>query len=77
VVHLPDAGRARDLARRLRGEGQPVERRWRYVMVGAVTEERATELAERLRGELSEEADVRIEVDLSDLPRSPLQFLPF
>jgi len=42
-----------------------------------VTEERAQELADRLRAELPGDADVRIEVDLSDVARSPLQFLPF
>jgi hypothetical protein len=77
VVHLTDAQGARDLEERLRSEDEPVARRWRYVTIGAVTEERATELAERLRGELPEDADVRIDVDLSDLTRSPLQFLPF
>jgi hypothetical protein len=51
-------------------------RRWRYVVAGVPTEERAEELAERLRRELPE-ADVRVEVDLSDVERSPLQFLPF
>ena len=43
----------------------------------AVTEESARALADRLRSELPSDTDVRIEVDLSDLARSPLQFLPF
>jgi hypothetical protein len=77
VAHLPARDMAVDLADRLAGEGVPVKRRWRYVVAGAVTEERAEELADRLRSELPADADVRIEVDLSDLPRSPLQFLPF
>lgn len=77
VVRLQGRDVARDLADRLAGEGVPVSRRWRYVVAGAVTEERAQELADRLRSELPDDADVRIEVDLSDLPRSPLQFLPF
>jgi hypothetical protein len=77
VVHVPGRKLAVDLADRLASEGAPVRRRWRYVVVGAVTEERAQELADRLRSELPEDADVRIEVDLSELPRSPLQFLPF
>jgi hypothetical protein len=42
-----------------------------------VSEEGAQELADRLRSELPGDTDVRIEVDLSDLARSPLQFLPF
>ena len=77
VAHLPSRDLAVELADRLANEGVPVRRRWRYVVAGAVTEERAQELAGRLRSELPDDADVRIEVDLSDLPRSPLQFLPF
>lgn len=77
VVHLPGRGDAVDLADRLSAEGMAVTRRWRYVVAGALTEEHAQELADRLRSELPEDVDVRIEVDLSDVVRSPLQFLPF
>jgi hypothetical protein len=77
VARLPERDLAVALADRLAREGVPVRRRWRYVVAGAVTEERAQELADRLRSELPADADVRIDVDLSDLPRSPLQFLPF
>jgi hypothetical protein len=77
VVHLPGRGAAAELAGRLGAEGLDAVRRWRYVTVGLPTEERADELADRLRSELPEDADVRIEVDLSDVARSPLQFLPF
>lgn len=77
IVHLPGRDDAVVLAERLASEGLPVRRRWRYVVASAVTEERAHELAERLRSELPGDADVRIEADLSDLARSPLQFLPF
>lgn len=77
VVQLPGRGDAAKLAGHLAAEGLAVTRRWRYVVAGVPTEERAEELADRLRSELPTEADVRIEVDLSDLTRSPLQFLPF
>lgn len=77
VVHLPGRDEAAEVADRLRHEGVPATHRWRYVVASALTEERAEELAERLRSELPEDADVRIEVDLSDVARSPLQFLPF
>jgi hypothetical protein len=77
AVHLPERGAATKLARRLRDEGLSPTRRWRYVTVGVLTEERAEQLADRLRSELPDDADVRIEVDLSDVARSPLQFLPF
>jgi hypothetical protein len=77
VIRLPGRDAAVHLAKQLEAEGIPVVRRWRYVVAGAVTEEEALELADRLRSELPEEADVRVEVDLSDLPRGPLQFFPF
>lgn len=77
LVHLPARNDAVVLAERLAAEGLPVRRRWRYLIADAVTEEGAQELADRLRSELPGDTDVRIEVDLSDLARSPLQFLPF
>jgi hypothetical protein len=77
VVHAPSRGAAAALAGDLAAEGLAVTRRWRYVVVGVPTEERAQELVDRLRAELPDEADVRVEVDLSDVTRSPLQFLPF
>jgi len=77
IVHLPGRDDAVVLAERLAAEGLPVRRRWRYLIADAVTEEDAQELADRLRSELPGDADVRIKVDLSDLVRSPLQFLPF
>jgi hypothetical protein len=77
VAHLPGRGAAAALEEKLGSEGLAPQRRWRYVTVGVLTEERAEELARRLRAELPDDADVRIEVDLSDVTRSPLQFLPF
>jgi hypothetical protein len=77
AVHVSDRGAAAELADRLRAEGLSPHRRWRYVTVGVLTQERAEELVARLVAELPEDADVRIEVDLSDVEHSPLQFLPF
>ena len=77
VVHLPGRDDAVVLAERLAAEGLPVRRRWRYLIADAATEESAQKLADRLRSELPGDTDVRIEVDLSELARSPLQFLPF
>jgi hypothetical protein len=77
VAELRSRESARDLLRTLSDEDLPVTRRWRYVTVGVLTEERADELAARLRTELPEDTDVRIDVDLSDVEHSPLQFLPF
>ena len=77
IAHLPSRDEAAELAARLEGEGIPALRRWRYVVAGAVSEDEAFALADRLRAELPDDADVRVDVDLSDVERGPLQFLPF
>jgi hypothetical protein len=77
VVHLHSLDEAVELKRRLTSEGVPTTRRFRYVVAAAVTEDSAFELADRLRAELPPEADVRVDVDLSDVAHGPLQFLPF
>lgn len=68
---------ARELADRLAAEGLPAKRRWRYVSVGAVTEERAEELADRLRRELGADAEVWIQAGLDDVVAGPFQFVGF
>jgi hypothetical protein len=65
-VRVPDRTRAAELEQRLRGRGLPVERRWRYLTVGALTEERAGELASGIRDELPD-AEIAIEPSL-ELP---------
>src|SRR3954447_24991492 len=50
-IELPSRHDAVELEKRLEAEGIPVTRRWRYLLVGALDEEQANELAERLRGE--------------------------
>jgi hypothetical protein len=77
VVHLPGRDDAIALADRLRRQGVPVARRWRYVRAGALTEERAEELAERLRRELPNDVDVYVEANLSDVRLPAFQFLSF
>jgi hypothetical protein len=61
-VHLdpPHHGDAVELERRLVEEGLPVKRRWKHMKVGAPTEERAEEIATRLRAEAPEGTDVVI-----------------
>ena len=49
VAHLPSRDEAAELADRLAGRGAAVARRWRYVIAGALTRERAEELAEEIR----------------------------
>jgi hypothetical protein len=55
------------LADRLEKEGVDVVRRWRYVIVGASTEEDARELAKRLHGEVEAGGEVVWEA----MPRNP------
>jgi hypothetical protein len=76
VVHLEERDRAVDLAERLSAEGMPVAQRWRYVVVGTLTEEQAEEIAQRLRADLPE-GDVSVKVNLDHLRLPPLLFLPF
>jgi hypothetical protein len=68
AVHLESLSDMVDLDRRLRDEGLDVERRWKYVLVGAPTEERAEELAERVRSLAPEDATVEVIVNPDDLP---------
>ena len=77
VVRLPRRDEAVEVARRLEAERVPVARRWRYVVAGVLTEERAEALAERLRAELPNDVDVSVEPNLSDLRLPTFQFLPF
>jgi hypothetical protein len=77
VVELRTRESAGDIARRLSQEGLSAKRRWRYVTIGAVTEERASQLAERLRGELGESAAVWVDADLGDVAFGPFQFIGF
>jgi hypothetical protein len=77
VVHLPGRDEAVELADRLRREGVPISRRWRYVRAGALTEERAEELAERLRRELPGDSEVYVEANVSDVRLPAFQFISF
>ena len=52
------------LADRLRDEGLPVLRRWRYLLVGAPDEDSASALAERLRNEAPRDSRVTAEPSL-------------
>jgi hypothetical protein len=67
-IVLPGRVEAVELQERLEGEGFPVHRRWRYVTVDVVTEERANELASRLHGELPDEAEIWVDASPDDIP---------
>jgi hypothetical protein len=60
-VDLPSLRETHDLAGRLGDEGLRVHRRWRHLLVGAATESRATELADRIRSQAPAEARVQVE----------------
>lgn len=60
-VDLPRLPDALALVDEMRAQGLPVERRWRHVMIGAPTEERAAELADDLRPRLPEGSEVEVE----------------
>jgi hypothetical protein len=61
-VELESHGEAQQLADDLEAEGYDVARRWRYVVVGAASEEEARELARRLHGEAEPGGEVVWEV---------------
>jgi uroporphyrinogen-III synthase len=76
VVHLASRDEASGLAERLGREGLPVGHRWRYVVIGTLTEEAAEQLADRIRREVPA-AEVEIAATLEDLPAGPFQFVGF
>jgi hypothetical protein len=66
-AELPSRDEATELEHRLRAEGLPVHRRWRYLTVDVLTEDRANELGSRLRDE-APKAEVWIEANPDDIP---------
>lgn len=60
-VSLPSREATDALADRLEGEGIPVVKRATYLLVGAVNQDEAKALAERLRSEAPEGAEVEVE----------------
>ncbi len=60
-VSLPSREATDALADRLEGEGIPVIKRATYLLVGAVNEDEAKAVAERLRSEAPEGAEVEVE----------------
>lgn len=66
---LPGHTEARELADRLEAEGMPTTRRWRYVLVGAETEDDARALAQRLRNEAPDGTELLVEVNGQDVWR--------
>jgi hypothetical protein len=67
VIDLPALQRTLDFADRLEQEGLPVKRRWRYVLVGADTEEDAIELGKRLEGESPEGSQIGVRANPKEI----------
>ena len=65
-VRVRDRAEAATLEQRLLDQALPVKRRWRFLTIGALTEDRAGELASEIRRELPD-AEIQIEPTL-DLP---------
>lgn len=69
-VELPTRRAARELAERLEHESIPSARRWRYLFVGALDEDSAHALAERIRAEGPAETRATVEGTLASVQRS-------
>jgi hypothetical protein len=68
VIELPHIRDTFKLAEQLRGENLPVKRRFRYLLVGATTEDGAIELGKRLEGEAPEGSQVAVRGNPGDMP---------
>jgi hypothetical protein len=60
-VELPGHRETTELADRLESEGIPVLRRWRFLLIGAESEQQANELAARLKQQVPEGSTVIVE----------------
>jgi hypothetical protein len=74
-VDLPSRAEAVRFAERLRAEGLPAVRRWKYLVVGAADEDSAKRLAERLEGESPSGSEITVEgsgkVAYAERPANP------
>ena len=68
VIELPHIRDTSSFASQLRGEGLPVKRRFRYLLVGATSEDDAVELGKRLEGEVPEGSHVGVRGNPDDMP---------
>ncbi len=68
VIDLPDLASTRELAERLGERGLPVKRRFKYLLVGADTEDAAVELGRSFEGEVPEGSHVGIRANPQDMP---------
>lgn len=75
-VALPHRHDSVELEQALAGDGLPVRRRFRYLTIGAPTEERAREIGTAVRDRAPADTEVWIEVNPEDLPHTPFDFIP-
>ena len=68
VIELPHIRDTFKVADQLRNENLPVKRRFRYLLVGADTEDDAVELGKRLEGEVPEGSTVGVRGNPDDMP---------
>jgi hypothetical protein len=68
VIDLPHIRDTLSVAEKLRGEGLPVKRRFRYLLVGAASEDDAVELGKRLEEEVPEGSHVGVRGNPDDMP---------
>lgn len=68
LVDLPDRRATLEFTARLRKEGIPVQRHWKYLLVGADTEEAAVVLGKRLESEAPGGSRVGIRGNPDDMP---------
>jgi hypothetical protein len=68
VIDLPHIRDGQALAKKLRAERLPVKRHFRYLLVGAPSEDKAVELGERLEGEAPEGSRIGIRGNPDDMP---------
>jgi hypothetical protein len=73
---LPHRHDAVELEQTLSAEGLQVRRRWRYLTIGAPTEERGAEIAAMIRDRAPDGTEIWVEVNPDDLPRTPFDFIP-
>ena len=68
VIDLPHVRDTLSVSKKLHEKGLPVKRRFRYLLVGADTEEGAIELGKRLEGEVPDGSHVGIRGNPGDMP---------
>jgi hypothetical protein len=68
VIDVPHVRDTHALAQKLRAEGLPVKRRFRYLLVGADSEDEAIELGKRLEGEVPSGTHVGVRGNPEDMP---------